>query len=300
MLRTLSWPGPTPWWPPLARRPRRGSGAQPRWTQWTWSSWPGRAGTVPSLRSPSSMGPTSSRWPTPLRRFARCSTSTPRRASGRWSSRWPPPSGPASRACWPATRRPASMRSTRSMSPGPVPAGLRARTSTTARWPPKQSTGAMARGSADRAAPAASCAGSPIRSAGSTATGAACPDALALVPAFPGVQRVTARVAATPSATGSPRVCRCCAGHTPKGAVGAVRVEVRGRRGTGSDVRVLGAMDRPAVAAGAVAAVTAAWAADGRLARAGAAGLGRAGRRRRAVPAGAGPTRRARRRLRGR
>jgi hypothetical protein len=59
----------------------------------------------------------------------------------------------------------------------------------------------------------------------------------------------------------------------PEGAVGAVRVEVRGRRGVTSDVKVLGVMDRPAVAAGTVAAVTAAWAAEGRLARSGAAGL---------------------------
>jgi hypothetical protein len=39
------------------------------------------------------------------------------------------------------------------------------------------------------------------------------------------------------------------------------------------DTRVLGVIDRPAVAAGAVAAVTAAWAATGRLARPGASGL---------------------------
>jgi hypothetical protein len=52
-----------------------------------------------------------------------------------------------------------------------------------------------------------------------------------------------------------------------------VRVEVRGRRETGRDVTVLGAMDRPAVAAGAVAALTALWAAEGRLRRVGAAGL---------------------------
>jgi hypothetical protein len=59
----------------------------------------------------------------------------------------------------------------------------------------------------------------------------------------------------------------------PEGLVGAVRVEVRGRRGSGRDVRVLGALDRPAAAAGAVAALAAGWAVDGRLARSGAAGL---------------------------
>ena len=53
---------------------------------------------------------------------------------------------------------------------------------------------------------------------------------------------------------------------------GKVRVEVRGRRGSGRDVVVYGAMDRPAVAAGAVAAVAALQVAEGGVA-AGAAGL---------------------------
>ena len=97
-------------------------------------------------------------------------------------------------------------------------------------------------------------------------------DALLLVPAFPGVARVTARVAASRRDRLTARLPMLRRPH-PEGAVGAVRVEVRGRRGTTSDVRVLGVMDRPAVAAGAVAAVAAGWAADGRLARAGAAGL---------------------------
>ena len=59
-----------------------------------------------------------------------------------------------------------------------------------------------------------------------------------------------------------------------EGLIGGVRVEVRGARGAASDVKVLGAVDRPGVAAGSVAAVAAAWAADGRLSRAGAGGLG--------------------------
>ena len=50
-------------------------------------------------------------------------------------------------------------------------------------------------------------------------------------------------------------------------------MEVRGRRGSSRDVRVLGAMDRPGVAAGAVAALSAVEAASGRLQRLGAAGL---------------------------
>ncbi|MDQ3147179.1 MAG: hypothetical protein M3R01_09680, partial [Actinomycetota bacterium] len=59
----------------------------------------------------------------------------------------------------------------------------------------------------------------------------------------------------------------------PEGVAGAVRVEVRGRRGSGRDVAVLGAIDRPAVAAGAVAAVAAIWIGEGRLTRPGAGGL---------------------------
>ena len=59
----------------------------------------------------------------------------------------------------------------------------------------------------------------------------------------------------------------------PEGGPGPIRVEVRGRRGTSRDVRVLGEIDRAAVAAGAVAALTATWATHQRLARPGAAGL---------------------------
>jgi hypothetical protein len=51
----------------------------------------------------------------------------------------------------------------------------------------------------------------------------------------------------------------------PEGLVGAVRVEVRGKRAGVQDVVVLGALDRPAVAAGAVAALALRWAVAGRL-----------------------------------
>lgn len=101
---------------------------------------------------------------------------------------------------------------------------------------------------------------------------AALPDARLLVPAFPSVHRVTARVAAT-------RRDRLTAGLPmlwpthPEGGPGAVRVEVRGARGEARDVVVYGAIDRPAVAAGAVSAVAALWAAEGRLRRLGAGGL---------------------------
>jgi hypothetical protein len=97
-------------------------------------------------------------------------------------------------------------------------------------------------------------------------------DALLVAPAFPGVARVTARVAASRgermlSVMPHPR------SPQPEGAIGGVRVEVRGRRGQASDVVVLGVVDRPAAAAGAVAAMAATWAVESRLARTGAAGL---------------------------
>ncbi|MGI9119287.1 MAG: hypothetical protein ACR2G7_04060 [Acidimicrobiales bacterium] len=98
------------------------------------------------------------------------------------------------------------------------------------------------------------------------------PDALVLVPAFAGVGRVTARVSASPGYRLSaklPGLGR--AGHDDR--LGAVRVEVRGYRDGVYDATVLGAVDRPAVAAGAVAAVAAVAAGTGALARPGAAGL---------------------------
>lgn len=58
-----------------------------------------------------------------------------------------------------------------------------------------------------------------------------------------------------------------------EGTLGALRVELRGREPSGQTTVVLGAVERPAVAAGTVAAVAAVWAATGRLARPGAGGL---------------------------
>jgi saccharopine dehydrogenase-like NADP-dependent oxidoreductase len=97
------------------------------------------------------------------------------------------------------------------------------------------------------------------------------PDALLLVPAFPGVDRVTARLSATRRDRITAQLPMLRKPH-PEGLVGAVRVEVRGRRDGVQDVRVLGALDRPAVASGAVAALTARWAAHGRI-QPGASGL---------------------------
>ena len=101
---------------------------------------------------------------------------------------------------------------------------------------------------------------------------AALPDALLLVPAFPGVQRVTARVSATRRDRLTARLPMLWPTH-PEGGPGGIRVEVRGRIGTSRDITVFGAMDRPAVAAGAVGAVVTLLAAGGELHRAGAAGL---------------------------
>lgn len=101
---------------------------------------------------------------------------------------------------------------------------------------------------------------------------AAVADALLLEPAFPGVERITARMGANRRDRISSRFPMLRPPH-PEGGPGAARVEVRGRRGRARVVQVLGAMDRPAVAAGAVAALTAVAAARGQLRRNGAGGL---------------------------
>jgi len=101
---------------------------------------------------------------------------------------------------------------------------------------------------------------------------AALPEPLVLAPAFPGVERVTARVGANRRDRLTAHLPMLRRPH-PEGSLGAVRVEVRGRQGQVRSDRVLGAVDRPAVAAGAVAALAARWVVDGRLTRTGAGGL---------------------------
>ncbi|MDQ6726287.1 MAG: NAD(P)-binding domain-containing protein [Actinomycetota bacterium] len=101
---------------------------------------------------------------------------------------------------------------------------------------------------------------------------AALADPVLLAPAFPGVERVTSRVGASRRDRLTSRLPMLRRPH-PEGNLGAVRVEVRGRQGRARHDRVLGAVDRPAVAAGAVSAVAARWAVDGRLSRTGAGGL---------------------------
>jgi hypothetical protein len=79
-------------------------------------------------------------------------------------------------------------------------------------------------------------------------------DPLLLVPAFPRVARVSARLSATRRDRITARLPMLRPPH-PEGTLGAVRVEVRGMRGGRRDIEVLGAIDRPAAAAGAVAAI---------------------------------------------
>ncbi|MCC5951504.1 MAG: Gfo/Idh/MocA family oxidoreductase [Acidimicrobiia bacterium] len=101
----------------------------------------------------------------------------------------------------------------------------------------------------------------------------ALPDALTLVPTFPGVARVTARMAATRRDRLTARLPMLRRPH-PEAGPGAVRVELRGTVGEGRAVVVFGAMDRPSVAAGAVAAQAVEWLLAGRMNRSGVAGLG--------------------------
>ncbi|MEO9224686.1 MAG: hypothetical protein ABI276_06835 [Acidimicrobiales bacterium] len=93
-----------------------------------------------------------------------------------------------------------------------------------------------------------------------------------LVPAFPDVGKVTARLAATRRDRLTGRLPMLRPPH-PEAGPGAVRVEARGRRNGTSETVVFGAMDRPAVAAGAVSALAATAAAEGLLRRTGAGGL---------------------------
>lgn len=102
---------------------------------------------------------------------------------------------------------------------------------------------------------------------------AALADTVLQVAAFGSLRRVTARVAATRRDRLTMHLPMLRPPHED-GGVGAVRVEVRGRRAGVTEVIVLGAIDRPGVAAGAVAAQTCAWIRDGRLRRTGAGGLG--------------------------
>jgi saccharopine dehydrogenase-like NADP-dependent oxidoreductase len=87
---------------------------------------------------------------------------------------------------------------------------------------------------------------------------------LLLQPALDGVSRITARMAGTRRDRMLARLPMLRPPH-PEGAVGALRVEIRGRRSGATDTAVLGAIDRPAVAGAAVAALATVWAGEGRV-----------------------------------
>ncbi|MHB1928064.1 MAG: saccharopine dehydrogenase family protein [Acidimicrobiales bacterium] len=98
-------------------------------------------------------------------------------------------------------------------------------------------------------------------------------DPVLLAPAFPGVRRVSARMAATRRDRLTAPLPMLRPPH-PEGLLGATRVELRGTRDGAQESLVYGSVGRPALVAGAVAGVAAVWAATGQLARAGAGGLG--------------------------
>lgn len=101
---------------------------------------------------------------------------------------------------------------------------------------------------------------------------AALADPLLLQPAFPECRRITARMEATRRDRLTSWLPMLRPPH-PEGLVGALRVEMRGWVDDRAETQILGVACPPAVAAAAVAAETARWAATGRLARPGAGGL---------------------------
>ena len=92
-----------------------------------------------------------------------------------------------------------------------------------------------------------------------------------LIAAFPTARRITSRVAATRRDRATTWLPMLRPPH-PEGLIGGVRVEVRGWTGGVSTTAVVGAVDRPAVVAGTLAALVAIAATRGEL-TAGAAGI---------------------------
>jgi saccharopine dehydrogenase-like NADP-dependent oxidoreductase len=101
---------------------------------------------------------------------------------------------------------------------------------------------------------------------------AALPDVKLLLPVFPELVRSTARVAATRRDRSTKWLPMMRRPH-PEGLVGAVRAEVRGWKDSTRSAVILGALDRPAVAAGTVAGLAARLCVDNGLAHPGAGGL---------------------------
>jgi saccharopine dehydrogenase-like NADP-dependent oxidoreductase len=101
---------------------------------------------------------------------------------------------------------------------------------------------------------------------------AALSDPLLLVPAFPGVRRVTSRLEATRRDRITSVMPMLRPPH-PEGLSGAVRVELRGWIAGRAETRILGASGAPAFVSAAVSAQAARLAASGALVRPGAGGL---------------------------
>lgn len=97
-------------------------------------------------------------------------------------------------------------------------------------------------------------------------------DAILLQPAFPGADRITARIAATRQDRFTSWLPMLSPPHA-EGGVGGIRVELRGRRGGRRLVEVAGAVERPGTAAAAVATVAVECILDGVAGGTGARGL---------------------------
>ncbi|MEY2739924.1 MAG: hypothetical protein RL283_26 [Actinomycetota bacterium] len=102
------------------------------------------------------------------------------------------------------------------------------------------------------------------------------PDPLVLKRAFPRAARITTRMSATRRDRLVARLPMMIPPHA-EGGVGAVRVEVRGRRGGGRGTEILGVAERVGQLAGIVAAVAAATIVRGGIGGAGARVLGAPG-----------------------
>jgi len=101
---------------------------------------------------------------------------------------------------------------------------------------------------------------------------AALADPVLMLAGFPEVVRSSARVAATRRDRSTKWLPMLRRPH-PEGMIGAIRVELRGWQKEVRSAIVLGALDRPAAAAGTVAALAGRWAVDGRFTRTGSGGL---------------------------
>lgn len=101
---------------------------------------------------------------------------------------------------------------------------------------------------------------------------AALPDPILLARRFPGLERITARMAATRRDRFSSWLPMLRSPH-PEGKLGAVRVEARGKKGMGWNGRILGAAAAPGFAAAAVVVSTLELIGAGSVDRTGVAGL---------------------------